>query len=981
MIIGAGSELQIDILIGAAVVMLALISVFLARHLVRQFRIDERQRKRLLARAKAAEKKYREIFDNAIEGIFQSTVDGRYITANLALARIFGYESPEDLIHGVLSIQEDLYASSDVRAELILQLANQDIAAGHVSEMVRKDGRSIWIRQNVRAVRDQEGNLQYLEGSVVDITGEWWAERRRMILYETARALGESQTVAEARPVIVGSICRILEWGLGVVWDVNRETGLLHGTEVWYNPDVDIEAFDEAVGRSPLRRGVGLAGRVLESGESEWLMLPLHYEQIEDHHARVASECGMRSAFCLPVPVEDEVVHVLEFFSPKASQPDAELMSLLTSVGAQMGVLIERKRSEEALRESEARKAAILESALDCIITFDHEGKIIEFNSAAELTFGYRREEAIGREIAELIFPKRLRGTYRKALAVHGATSSERSAGGRTEVIAMRSDKSEFPVEFSLSRISTPEGDPFFTAYIRDITVRKRAESVRSELAAVVECSNDAIIGMTLSGVIVSWNAGARLIYGYEAEEVIGRHVYLLFPPDRMDELPPTLAAARRGQSVTGLETERLRKDGRKIFVSLTESPIISENGSITGVSSIARDVTDHRRLEEQLRQSQKMEAVGRLAGGIAHDFNNVLTAILGFSDLMIAHVDENHAIRRHLSEIRRSAEFATSLTRQLLAFSRRQTLELKILSLNEIVERIQKMLKRLIGEDVHVMTVLNPGIGKVKADPGQIEQVILNLAVNARDAMPDGGVLTIETSNELILREAIEVGSDLPPGDYVRLSISDTGTGMTDEVMKHIFEPFFTTKEAGKGTGLGLATCYGIVKQSGGYITVDSAPGEGCTFCIFLPRVAESDEEPQSRDEFRTLPRGRERVLIVEDEVTVRCLTAAILRRLGYFVLEAKDGNEARELICREDGNLDLVVADVVLPHSSARDLKDWIERSFEHLKVLFTSGYVEEIVYRQNGISRDDPFLQKPFTSADLARKVRDLLEVGHS
>ncbi len=979
MIIGASSGFQINVLFVVALLVLVLVSVFLSLRLARQFKVDERQRRLLRAQVKAAEHKYRAIFDHAIEGIFQSTVGGRYVTANLALARIYGYDTPEELMSSVRVIEKDLYAHSEARAELIRQLGEEDVVANYVSEMVRKDGRSVWVRQNVRAVRDAGGKLQLLEGSVEDITGEWWAGRRRMIQYATARALTESQNTAEARLIIVGSICKILDWALGVVWDVEGETDTLHGIEVWHHPDVEFEAFEDAVCKNPLKKGVGLAGRVWQKNNSELVTLGDEADQAK--HVMVAANHGMRSAFGLPVTVGHDVVHVLEFFSAKASEPDSDLINLLTAIGAQLGALIERERGEEALRDSEARKAAILESALDCIITFDHEGKITEFNSAAERTFGYSREAAIGREIADLIFPERLRETHRKALAMYRATGEEPEIGRRAELVAMRSDETELPVELSISRIRTPGGKLFFTAYIRDITERKRAERVQSELAAVVECSNDAIIGMTLSGVIVSWNAGAVRIYGYYAEEVIGRHVYILFPPDRMDELAPTLAAARCGESVTGLETERLRKDGRKISVSLTESPIIDEYGRVTGVSSIARDVTEQRRLEEHLQQSQKMEAVGRLAGGVAHDFNNVITAILGFSDLMLAHVEESHAIHRHLAEIRRSAEFAASLTRQLLAFGRRQTLEPKVLNLNEVVESLQKMLKRLIGEDVHVITVPNLGIGKVKADPGQIEQVIVNLAVNARDAMPDGGVLTIETSNELILPEAVEVGSDLSPGDYVRLSISDTGTGIPDQIKKHIFEPFFTTKEKGKGTGLGLATCYGIVKQSGGCITAESASGEGTTFHVYLPRVAKGYEKVEVRDEFRKLPRGSERVLIVEDEVTVRSLTAAILRRLGYSVLEASDGDEARELIRKEKEHLDLVLTDVVLPHSSGRELKDWIERSCRNLKVLFTSGYVDEVVFKQNGISRNDPFLQKPFTPAELACKVRAVLEMDRS
>ncbi|HWB59099.1 MAG TPA: PAS domain S-box protein, partial [Chthoniobacteraceae bacterium] len=511
---------------------------------------------------------------------------------------------------------------------------------------------------------------------------------------------------------------------------------------------------------------------------------------------------------------------------------------------------------------------------------------------------------------------------------------------------------------------------------------RKHAERVTSELASVVEFSNDAIVGKTLEGNIISWNAGAERIYGYTADEAIGRHTYMLIPPDRLSELGQTLATVSRGESLVNFETVQMRKDGKRIWVSLTESPIRNETGKITGISSIARDITENKRLEEQFLQSQKMEAVGRLAGGVAHDFNNILTAILGYSDLLLAQMSSSHPMHKSVSEIRRAGEFAASLTHQLLAFSRRQSLQLKVLDVNEVVQSMEKMLKRLIGEDIQVMTVLDASAGKIKADAGQLEQVVLNLAVNARDAMPKGGVITIQTGNAKFFGDDMAHIAELPAGRYVKLLISDTGSGMTDEVKKHLFEPFFTTKDQGKGTGLGLATCYGIVKQCGGHIVVDSTLGQGTTFQIYFPCCEAETEKPRAGGVLTELPRGNETVLIVEDEVTVRNLAAHILRKLGYNVLEAEDANQAREVVqSHNKARIDLLLADVVLPNSEGgKELADWLGTRHVETKVLFTSGYVEESVFKHHGLEPGMAFLQKPFTPADLARRVREVIEADN-
>lgn len=923
---------------------------------------------------KEAEHEYRSLFDNAIEGIFQTTPKGQILTANRALARMYGYDSPQQLIEKVTDVAKQLYVDPSQRQALLEALKREDVVSNFEFEIMRADGRLIWVRESVRAIRNEDGELRCLEGTVEDVSDVWWGEQRRRLQYSLARVLGNSTTVEQARPEIISTICKAMGWDVGIFLEVAGTE--LHAIEMWSVPDMEMEELRMALPHLVYKRGQRLAGEAWSEGEPKWiaeLSSELHYA-----NADLLQACGMSAAFAVPIALDGEVQYVLELFSSKIALPDPELLQVLGSISSQLGHLMERKRSEEALRKSEMRKAAILRSALDCIITFDLDGKITEFNPAAERAFGYTTEEALGRELAELIIPESLRESHRRGLALYNATTMGTMAGRRMELIAMRADGSEFPVEMSISRIVI-DGKPMFTGYMRDITERQEAERITSELAAVVANSNDAIVACTLEGRIVSWNVGAERIYGYSVEEAVGKQLDVLIPPDRLDEFPQALTMVKRGESVANYETIRLRKDGKRISVSLTDSPIRSESGRITGLSSIARDITERKRLEEELLQSQKMDAVGRLAGGIAHDFNNILTAILGYSDLLIGQIDERQWMYKHLSEIRKAADFAASLTHQLLAFSRRQPLFLRVFSINDTVKNMQKMLQRVIGEHIQIHTHLKAEIGRLKADPSQLEQVLLNLCVNARDAMPKGGSITIETADVTYFLDDFYSVNEMPAGEYVKLTICDTGTGMTPDVKKHIFEPFFTTKEKGQGTGLGLATCYGIVKQSGGYITVDSQVGVGTTFSIYLPRVDESGEKSSIRKEVGQLPGGHETVLYVEDEITVRSLTAHVLRRLGYTVLEAASGKQARDAIENFNGReVHLLFSDVVLPDAGGKELADWIrETRSGRTKLLFTSGYVDESILKRHGLEIGTAFLQKPFTPADLARKVREVLD----
>jgi signal transduction histidine kinase len=444
------------------------------------------------------------------------------------------------------------------------------------------------------------------------------------------------------------------------------------------------------------------------------------------------------------------------------------------------------------------------------------------------------------------------------------------------------------------------------------------------------------------------------------------------YPLDAQVDAEDRLAAARRG-TIAVAERRLLRKDGTVITVETYARPL--PEGRMLGT---ARDVTERLALEQQLRQAQKMEAVGRLAGGVAHDFNNLLTAIFGYADFAMEELPATSSAREDIEEIRKAALRASTLTRQLLAFSRQQVLEPVVLNMNELVGDLNKMLRRLIGEDVELRQSLAADLGNVKADHGQLQQVLMNLVVNARDAMPTGGRLSIETANAELSRQYAEQHQPVIPGQYVMLAVSDTGTGMTPETKARIFEPFFTTKEKGKGTGLGLSTVYGIVKQSGGYVWVYSELGRGTTFKIYLPRVDEAAMEIAQRREPGTLT-GTETILLAEDDGTLRALAAEALAKLGYTVLAAANGPEALATAAAHTGPIHLLVTDVVMPGLSGRGVAQQLGEVRPDTRVLYISGYTDDAIVHHGMLAPGLSFLQKPFTPAALARKVREVLESG--
>jgi PAS domain S-box-containing protein len=516
-----------------------------------------------------------------------------------------------------------------------------------------------------------------------------------------------------------------------------------------------------------------------------------------------------------------------------------------------------------------------------------------------------------------------------------------------------------------------------FVGISEDITERKEAEADQARLAAIVDCSEDAIVSMTVDGIVVNWNPGAERQYGYLAEEMIGRPISVLFAPDHYQEYLQILEKVRKGERLSAYDTVRRRKDGTAITVSVDICPIEVRDGEIVGASKIGHDITRIKQLEEQFRQAQKMEAIGQLAGGVAHDFNNLLTLICGYSGIVLNDLPPEGRTRGLLMEIKKAGERAATLTRQLLAFSRKQVLEPKVLDLNAVVADCEKMLKRLVGEDVDLVALLDPALGRVKTDPGQIEQVLMNLVVNARDAMPQGGKLTIETANVVLDQTYCRLHAGVKPGRYIMLAVSDTGCGLDEQTKARIFEPFFTTKEPGKGTGLGLAMVYGFIKQSEGHVYVYSEPGHGSTFKIYLLAVEAVRSSGKLPAAIETMPHGSETILVVEDDAEVRAFTRHVLQTCGYTVLEAAHGGEAIPLAEEHQGPVHLLVSDVVMPEMGGRRLAERILALKPGIKVLYVSGYTPDAVVRHGVVESEAAFLQKPFTPSVLARKVREVLD----
>ncbi|MBW2112935.1 MAG: PAS domain S-box protein [Deltaproteobacteria bacterium] len=669
----------------------------------------------------------------------------------------------------------------------------------------------------------------------------------------------------------------------------------------------------------------------------------------------------------------------------------AEIGARVVTIEGEPGIQVwikdisERKQAEEALRESEERYRAIFDRSLDCVYLHDFEGNFLDANEPALNLLGYDREDIPSLTFSSLLTEDQLSLAFQVLMELK-ETGQQRKLG---EFRVKRKDGQIVYMEAKASVIYRDKRPFAVLGIARDITERKQAEEKlrksEARLRTVFEASPLGIGLLRKNREIVWPNRTLCRMVGYSSEELHGKNARIFYESDeefeRVGEVISSLGPEKR---TADIETRWIRKDG-STFECRIRYALLDPESKDSVVLAMAEDITEERKAEKekeklraQLSQAQKMEAIGTLAGGVAHDFNNILTSIIGHAELALMGMNKNTSHYGHIEEIRVAGHRAAALTRQLLAFSRKELIQPKILNVNHTLVNLEKMLRRLIGEDIELVTAYAPNLWQVKADPGQIEQIIMNLAVNARDAMPKGGKLTIETAN-VDLNEAYfqEQGVESEEGPYVMLAVTDNGIGMDKETQDRIFEPFFTTKEMGRGTGLGLSTVYGIVKQNKGHIWVYSEEGKGTTFKVYLPRA---DAEPKEKEEEKSPEHslaGSETILVAEDDEALRKMAERMLEGYGYKVITAENGKEAMKIAESHDAPIHLLVTDVVMPGVSGRDLAEKLQEKVPEIKVLYMSGYTDNDIAHHGVLEKDVNFIQKPFTREGLATKVREVLD----
>jgi two-component system, cell cycle sensor histidine kinase and response regulator CckA len=637
------------------------------------------------------------------------------------------------------------------------------------------------------------------------------------------------------------------------------------------------------------------------------------------------------------------------------------------------------QRNEEALRESEKRYFTLFEKSHSAVLLIDPEtSDILDANAKACIFYGYDKETLTRMKIGDI----NTLGTEIVSSEIEMVSSGRKSLLYFTHRLASGELRD---VEVHSAPIVL-QGNKVLYSIIHDISDRRKAErelkeseeqyrKLSREFQALLDAIPDDIVSLSPDMKIRWVNRVTSETLGKETSDLVGNccHSFWYGRSEPCEECPAQ-ESLRSGKLESGIVRS---PDGRTF--ELRSVPIRDKNGTVVSVVELGRDITEMKRMEERLLQSHKMEAVGRLAGGVAHDFNNLLTVIMGYAEHLLSRLGEDDPHRKEVEEIRKAGNRAAALTGQLLAFSRRQVLQPEVLDLNRVVQELETMLRRLIGENMDLATSLDAGHGNVKVDPGQIEQVVVNLVVNARDAMPGGGKVMIRTTNVILDGEAALGEETVPSGSYVLLEISDTGCGMDPSTIAQIFDPFFTTKEKGKGTGLGLATVYGIVRQSGGHILVSSESGKGTTFHIYFPRIEESSAEPKRVPECTPATGGQETVLLVEDSEELRELVREILERNGYNVLEASQGSDAILVCSGHEGAIHLILTDVVMPGMSGRELCTRLTPLYPGVKVIYMSGYTDDTIGNHGVLEPGTVFIQKPFSPNALERKVREVLDTG--
>jgi PAS domain S-box-containing protein len=903
---------------------------------------DITERKHVEKTLRESEAQYRLLAENVSDVIWMMDMDLHLTYASPSITRLMGYNMEEI---ARLSFDEVLTPASYQKGMQIIAEEMELIKSGKVQsgrslilelEQKHKDGNIIWAETTITYIWNAEGKPSGILGITRDITKRKHAED----------AIRESEdryrTLAEAAH--------------DIIFIINRDDRVIYVNQ--YAAEQMKNRPEEIIGY--LREQIFPPEIAVQQKKSLQMVFDSRQPRYIENNASFLGRESWLGTWL--VPLLDE---------------HGDVKSVL---GISRDVT-ERRGAAEALKESEEKYRRLVEESLQgLVIGQGIPPRIVFSNHAIEEMLGYSMEELISytaEEIQQFIHPEDRAFFMQRYLdRLKGNPAPDRQEfrlihkNGRICWVELRGNQVLF------------QGQPAVQTACLDITERKHVEQALLES----EKKYRELIDHSLLGIYITQNhimkfCNQRLaqIFGYEkAEDLIGIHVNKLVAPESW-ELVDEQVRLRESGSLDEVQYlfRGKRKDGRIIDLEVLGGRILYEGSPAIQGSMI--DVTERNRLEAQLLQSQKMEAVGRLAGGVAHDFNNLLTTMMGYSDLLFEMLKSDSSMQEYVMGILNAAKRAANLTQQLLALSRRHPVQLKLLNLNEVVSDTTMMLKRLIGEHIEIILQLESALGHVKADPVQLEQILMNLAVNARDAMPRGGQLTIQTANVVLDESHAHRYAEAEPGNYVMLCIADTGHGMDAQIQEHLFEPFFTTKEVGKGTGLGLSTVYGIVKQSGGYIEVESAPGKGASFKIFFPGLKPGTESQIKETAAVVSCRGTETILLVEDDEKVRSLVAKILNKNGYTVLEACDGEEALRTIEDYQKPVHLLFTDIVMPRLSGPDLARRLLAAYPKMKVLFMSGYADGELGSYGDSAHDMPMVQKPFLPEVLIRRIREVLN-GH-
>jgi two-component system, cell cycle sensor histidine kinase and response regulator CckA len=917
------------------------------------------------------------------EAIIAETLDGVITNWNPAAERLYGYSAKEILGKHISVLIPRGRRQADApedQQDILKRLRNGETIDAFETVRVRKDGRRIEILSRNSPIRDARGFVTGASAIYHDITQRKRAERYLKAEGAVSRVLTESTSLEQAGPRVLQAITECLRWEVAVLWTVDQEANVLRRSYSWQSPWAEAGVVEALSRQTVLEPGLGIAGRAWTTGETVW-EVGVSFDSRPTKTSTRPRE-GLRDGFALPMFQGREMVGVLEFYNPEIRKPDKALVATLDAVAGRILQFRERTRTEAALRASEEQYRQLADAMPQIVWTARPDGNIDYFNERWYQFVGRSRDEDPEQLWRSIVHPDDLQ---------------------RGRDMWDHSTRTGAPFEMEIRFIERNTGRPRWFlfranasmdaagAVMRwygtgtDIDDQKRSlEELRiseERFRNLVMALPAAVYTTDATGLITLFNEHAVELWGRRPE--LGKDRWCgSWKLLRSDGSPlpldqcPMAVTLREGRGIRGEELIIERPDGSRAHVLPHPEPLHGAAGEIVGGVNMLVDFTQMKQLENQFRQSQKMEAVGQLAAGMAHDFNNLLTVILAYSEIFVSGLPVGDPGHEPMEQIRIAGERAATLTARLLAFGRKQILAPVVLDLNSLLTEIQKMLGRLIGADVELTTILHPELGCVKVDPGQIEQLIMNLAFNARDAMPTGGRLTIQTHNTTLSELQARQNPDLLPGPYAMVAVSDTGCGMDETTKAHIFEPFFTTKEVGKGTGLGLATVFGIIKQSGGFIEVDSTVGSGSAFRAYFPQIGEAIRHEDSPHDVAAMPRGWETILLVEDDDGVRELAKKVLEASGYNVLGARNGDEAIQVGQEYADAIQLLYTDLAMPKLNGRQLTDLLVQSRPSMKVLYCSGYTDDAMVRRRIGGAGTNFLSKPFTPAALAQKVREVL-----